>query len=354
LNDFGVSVQRSGDLDRAGKYFALAASVNPDNLAAAINRAYNVRLRSGENTEMEMTEEMGRGLQSLGGRWDRLIGENGPVDEPMSCYRLAQAFSSGNNLRQAGQQLERTLHFSPDNRSARLDYLMMCVRVRLADQALEGIANYREHFSRAGIKTEEEMELLRVEAWAKVLQNKPAEAEKILVDAQAKHPTQSLPWETLVEIHLQAGRETNALEVLKRQIEVQPRNVKALVNYGGIKLRAGDYEGALPFLDLALQQKPDDENGLFNRALASSATRRFESASKDFQALLAGGTAAYRLQASFGLAEVYFRMNRREESLRYYREFLKLAGDRTQEANVARERIKILETTKGKLPHQDG
>src|SRR5262249_8839184 len=136
LDYLGVELQRAGDLSKAAYYFDLALQVNPANPSAFLNLDFNRELQAGKSSSGNPSEGTIARLVPYGGRWDFILGQNGPVDEPGACYLLAQAFEQGANYRQAAQSLERTVHYEPDNRSARLASMLMCVRAQLPDVAL--------------------------------------------------------------------------------------------------------------------------------------------------------------------------------------------------------------------------
>jgi tetratricopeptide (TPR) repeat protein len=344
LNHFGVEAQKAGHLETAGKYFDLALQCNPANPAAHANRDFNRLLSAGKPANEKISEEVTERLKPYGGQWDAILGQNGPVDEPGACYVLARAFEQGNNFRQAAQNLERTIHFAPDNRNAQLISMLVCVKANLPDRALEKISQFRSRYAAASLTEEEEMELLRAEAWAHLMKNELATSEKLLAGARTKYPKQSTPWETLVDIYLQLGRITNAIATLDEQLKSQPDSTRALVNYGALKIRLGKFAEALPYLDRALQLNPKDEASLWNRAMASQALERLDAALQDFTALHNSGTTTYRVQVLYGLAETYYRKKNRQESLRYYKDFLKAAPAGMPEIVAVKERVKLLES----------
>ena len=219
----------------------------------------------------------------------------------------------------------------------------MCVKAQLPDLALKQIADFRTRYRGSDLKEDEQMELLRAEAWAYVVKNDLGGAEQLLTGAQERYPKQPTPWETLVDIYLQLGSVTNAVEVLDRQLKSQPDSARALVNYGALKLGMGQFAEALPLLDRALQISPTDEAALVNRALANFSLDRLDAAQRDYEALLGAGSSSYRTQVLFGLAETCFRKKNRRESLRYYHDFLKIAPAGIPQIDVAKGRIRVLE-----------
>ena len=61
-----------------------------------------------------------------------------------------------------------------------------------------------------------------------------------------------------------------------------------------------------------------------------------------YQTILATSKSAYQVQVLFSLGETYFRKKNRKESLRYFKDFLKVAPPNMPETIKARERIKLL------------
>jgi tetratricopeptide (TPR) repeat protein len=147
-----------------------------------------------------------------------------------------------------------------------------------------------------------------------------------------------------VDIYLQLGRVTNAIEVLEKQLQTQPNSSRALINYAALNSRLGKTTNALPYLDHALQINSKDEAARYNRAVTYGALDQFDAALRDYQTLLDSGTSGYRVPVLYGLAETYFRKKNRKESLRYYKDFLKAAPPGTPETAAVKDRIKLLES----------
>jgi tetratricopeptide (TPR) repeat protein len=343
LNDFGAEVQRAGALPLAGEYFDWAAQVNPANPAAFLNREFNRQWSETKKSSEKLNEGTLDRLAAYGGRWDGILGQNGPVDEPNACYLLAQSFEQGGNYRQAGQNLERTLFFEPDNRSAQIISIFLHIKAQMPDLALQRAGAFRTRFGGAGLKEEEESELIRAEAWAYVMKGDLATAEGLLASAQRRFPRQSTPWETLFDIYSQLGQITNAIATLDRQLKAQPDSVPALINYGVLNIRLSRFTEALQYLERALQLKPGDEAALLNRAIAHFSLDKLDAAVRDLDTLRNSGTPAYQVRVVFHLGECYFRKKNRREALRYYKEFLKIAPPGTPEIAVVNARIKLLE-----------
>jgi tetratricopeptide (TPR) repeat protein len=344
LNHFGVELQKAGAMPLAGDYFDWAARLNPANPAAWHNREFNRRWREGRKSVEKDTQEVMDRLAYYGRSWAASLGDNGPPDEPSACYALAREFEQGGNYHQAGQFMERTLQFDPDNRSAQLVSALLHLNAQFADIALQRALEFRARHAASGLTEDEEIDLLNAEAWARVVKNDLPAAERLLTDAQRKFPKLSAPWDSLSDIYRQLGRVTNALETLERQLKVQPDSQPALVKYGGILLELGRHAEALTRLDRALQLNPANESALLNRALVYMNLDRLDAAQRDFESLLKLGKSSNRLNAQYWLGEIHFRRKSRKDSLKYYEDFLKSAPPGTPEIPAVRERVKVLES----------
>ncbi len=204
---------------------------------------------------------------------------------------------------------------------------------------------FRTRYAASGLTEDEELDLLNAEAWAHVIKGELPAAERLLTAAQVRYPKQSGPWDTLTDIYVQLGRVTNALETLDRQLKAQPNSQPALVKYGGINIRLGKFAEALPHLDRALSLNQNNEAALWNRAIVNSALDRLDAAQRDYETLLKVAKSNYRISAFFGLGDVHFRKKNRKESLKYYQDYISAAPPGSPQIPVARERIKLLESS---------
>ena len=342
LDDFGVLVQRNGAFDLAAKYFTLSLRLNPSNPSAYLNQEFNRAWRNKSYTTYTLSDGARQRLEVLKGRWDGILILSGPVDEPGACIFLAGAFQQGLNFRQSAQNLERVVVFDPDDRTARINCMMMCVKALVPDVARRKLEEFRARFPSSSLKEDEEMDLLSVEAWIRVLKNDLPGAEALLTAAQAKYPKQSAPWDALTDIYIRLELVTNAVAVLSRQLQAQPDNRRALINYGVMATRLNKPAEGLPYLDKALRLDPKDEMALLNRAFANLKLEQLDQAQADLQTLLAAGQTANTIQVTYLLADTFYRKKVRAESLRYYLEFVKKAPPGMPEVKMAHERIKRL------------
>lgn len=343
LNHFGVEAQRAEALPLAAEYFDWAVQLNPASPAAYLNREFNKQWRETKQLNQKPSEGINDRLILYEGNWEAIIGLNGPVDQPYATSVLAETLRNNRNFRQAAHYFERTLRFDPDNRPAQVLLITSVVNSQLPNQGLDMIAKFRARHGQS-ISEPEEMELLRSEAWARIGRNELPEAERLLLSAAARFPKSSSPWDTLVDVYFQLGRLTNAITTLDRQLQAQPDNQRALINYGAVNARLNKFAEAIPFYDRALKVAPNDEIALFNRATAHSKLDRLEAAQKDFESLLNVAKSNYRTVALYGLGDIHFRKKNRQLSIGYFEDFIKASPEGAPEIAVAKEKIKLLES----------
>lgn len=340
LDDFGVEVQRAGDFKKANEYFELALRLNDANASAFINREYNQRFQDGRRQSEKPSEGARQRLAPYGGAWTTLLTADGPIDEPSVCYLLAQVFGNSPNLRQAAQQLERVVHFTPDNLSARVARVSVCARIPLPDKTLELSSAIRA----AGFKLTEDQELslLEAEAWAYAYKNDLSKTEALLREARERFPKQTTGWATQFEIYDRLGRTREATDLLRQQLKLQPTNVTALVNYALLFIRAKEPSNAIPYLDRALQLNPRMEQALFNRALANLESGRLDAALSDYRNLeLMMNPPSHEVY--YGLGEIYFRKKNRNKATEYFEKYLKHTPQGLPARRAVEDRLKSLQ-----------
>ncbi len=343
INDFGVAAQRSGALEVAGEMFEYALELNPQSPAAFINRDYNAKLQAGDRENPEPSEGAVERLQPYRGNWDDILGVNGPVDEPNSCYHLARALTRGGNYRQAAQELLRVVYFQPDNLSAHLALANMYMQIGMADRALGRLDEIEKAFGPKDLGLPDQLAIAEMRAWAYAAGNDFKKAEEFLMNLQEKHPQQSRPFRALVELYLSRGQVTNALSVLNKQLDLQPWDIQAQINYAALKIDRKDFEGAVKLLDRALEQQPQNGVALMNRAIANLKLGNLDAAQRDYETLRLSLPRPLP-SVYFGLGEIAWRKKQRESALRYYDEYLKLTPPSSPEVQFIRDRIKTLKS----------
>lgn len=342
LNHFGVELQRAAEFKKARDYFDLALKLNDANASAFINRDYNQQFQAGRPAGDQPSEGATNRLAAFAGVWDALLALNGPVDEPSVSFLMAEVFSKAGSPRQAAEQLQRVLFFTPDNVAARVALASICAQIPLPDKALELAAAVRAQAGTNGLTEAQMMTLVEAEAWSHTFKTNIAAADQVLREARMKHPGQIIPWTTQVEIYLRLNRSQDALELLGQQLQAQPTNTVAMVNYACVLMQNQRFTNAIAYLDRALQLRPRMPEALLNRAIASLRSERLDAALSDYTEL--GKVMSNPShEVYYGLGEVHFLKKNKKLALENYERYLKLAPAGLPERRFIEDRIKTLE-----------
>jgi lipoprotein NlpI len=147
LNYWGVELQERGAFRDAAKYFSLARELNPQNLAAQVNREFNQRVQAGQKPVIKSSNLTEEKLDSRR-EWGQVLQEDGPFGEPNYCYRMGVAFARNGLYRQAIQQFNRAQALAPDLTDARSWLTRLLIHtgnysnaLAVADQALKSNPN---------------------------------------------------------------------------------------------------------------------------------------------------------------------------------------------------------------------
>lgn len=341
INQFGVELQRRGDLAKAGQYFEYALQLNPDNVSALINSEYNGVLQAGGSESGPPSEAVKKKLPIYQGSWQMILGFNGPVDEPNSCYLVAQTYAKGRNFRQAAQQLDRVCTFNPNNIPAHTAQATVYVQAGRPEEALRKVREIRGKFT--NLNQDDQLLLSECEAWAQVAKNNLADAEKILSTAQEKYPERPEPYKALAEIYLSRGDYSNAVAALGKLVGAQPKNSDALINFAALKMRMGRYQEAIPHLDRALQLQPENFYALLNHGIANFQLDNLDAARQDYETLERRLPKPMHI-VHYALGEIAYKKKQNKTALQQYEKYLKLAPRGTPEMKLVQERIQKLKS----------
>jgi tetratricopeptide (TPR) repeat protein len=340
LNFTGAEFQRAGQTAKAGELFALAKEFNPRNPAALINCDFNKSLLDGKPLAGQYGEEI-RGLLTEYKSMDALLAAGGPVDEPSFCMLLSGIFETGQNFKQAAQQMLRVLSFKPDEPSTKISLVRLYIRAGLYDKGLEELSKLRS--GSPSLRPEEKLELVQYEAWAYAGKTELPRAEKTLRTALAENPGNEGLNNTLIEIFMSSGQLTNAFSVLLEQIREHPDNVNPMINYSALKIRNREFDDAISMATQILKLKPQNNYGLINRAIAELESGRLDEAEKDYQALISV-LPKPPYSVYYGLGEIAYQKKNKKDALKNYDKYLELIPSGSPEARIVKEKIKTLKS----------
>jgi tetratricopeptide (TPR) repeat protein len=338
-NCWGVELQRLGRLEEAGRSFALAQRLNPDNIPAVVNAAYNQTLRTGQASSTSAAK-IKEGMRDKYRTWDAVMIVNGPFDEPEFCYEVGQRMMEGRNLRQAAIHFSRVTAFDPNNFPARLMLASTYLQGQAFDEALQLAKDTRARLGPAAQQVSNQVELIRLESLAHLGKGETEIAERALLEAHRQFPQDNAVLDTLFYVYFSTLRFSNVLAVIDQQLALNPQNPRALLNKGATLIETKAFKEAVAPLDQVLRLQPDNQAALRNRAIALLQSGQLDRAEQDYLTLNRREPDSYIVQ--FGLGEIAFRRKDTKKALDHYEKFLKNAPSSTLEIEAVRQKVEAL------------
>lgn len=302
LDHWGVALQRQGLVEAAGRRFQQALEIQPENLSAEYNTAFNRALADGKLPPLELNRPLSAREKEI--NWFTLSLVHGPMDEGLWTFRVGRMLANRSLFRQALSELRRVHQLYPGNPT-----------VGTWHRSIEALCWLGE-----------------------------GQVDQALAVASAvvkEHPDSETALDALTQVHLYRSDITNALVTLTRQLEINPENPSALLNDGALRIQTGDFAGAIASMDRLLALQPDNESARLNRAIARLQTDQLDAAREDYSLLLKEAPDFPALH--YGLAEIAWRQDRKAEALKHYRQYLETARKGTQECQEVERRVAELE-----------
>jgi tetratricopeptide (TPR) repeat protein len=344
LNEWGVAVQKCGDLERAGLHFELAQQLNAHNTVAQINQEYNQHLRGGRVAPLKIPKSLEDRLGKYR-TWDQALGENGPFDEPGFCYAQGDAFVRIGLYRQAAQSFDRVRVFSPGDLPCRMWLAQLNLMAKLPDKTLELTREIRDHPERFPLSRTNHNELLGLEARAHFARNEPGSAVKTLETGVGQSPNDEHLLITATSAYFENGMYSNALTTINHLLIIQPDNRFALFNKGVVCMQASAYKDAIEPFTRALTLESTNYMAQLYRAICYLRSDRMDDAQKDYETLQRVFPTAF--QVYYGLGEIAYRRKNTNAAIGYYEAYLTNAVPTTDESILVGNRLKEL---KGERP----
>jgi len=342
LDYWAVEMQKTGQLTNAAAHFKGALELNPDNVVAQINLECNKNLRTGRKSSVPLSKPIEDEFANAKYRkWDDILNENGPFDEPSYCYEQGRVFVGNNLYRQAAAQFDRVITLAPENLVARLWLSTLYVVNGMPNQALNLVNQVRSQPDLIEATRTNRTELLFVEASAHLAQNDLQGAEAAVQTSLRQYPGDEGLLAAATQVYMKYGRYSNALTTIEQQLVISPANTNALVNKGFACLQVGAFEQAIPPLTKALAMDTSNYSALLNRACALLRGDKLEPAQRDYEVLQKTFPTAF--QINFGLAEIAWRRKDTNAAIQYYQRYQANAPTNTTEAKLVRERLKELQ-----------
>jgi tetratricopeptide (TPR) repeat protein len=340
LNQWGVELQRAGDLEAAGRCFDEAQQLNPRNVVAKINLEFNRAYRAGKRERVVMPAN----VEDLFGEefrsWDAVLNANGPFDEQNICY--AQGFTLYQNrlYRQAAIAFERVLAFAPDDPPSRLYLAQLNLMARRPSRAIELTQPMMERAGGLDVSEASQVDALTMVARARLQLGQTNEAYQLFASAIHQSPTNTYLLINAIGTLASHGDHTRALTYVDRLLQLDPDHVFGLLHKGFLSIETGAYADAVQAMTRLLTLRTNHTEALLNRAIAYFRSGQFDAARADYETLQQ--LTPNQPQIYYGLAEIALRRQDTNAAIRHFEAYLTNTPPGAAEAKLVAARLKEL------------
>jgi len=344
LDDWGVQLQRAGQLSAAKKRFEQARALNEKNIAADLNWQCNTNLSSNIRQNLGAVDALG----IKAGSFTKMAGfilNYGPVDEPAFCYLLGNACYQAGLPRQSIQQFERAQALAPDSPAPQIALIKLYTHYGMTGPAQELLQRFRADLERCPATNDLDMELTLLEANLWLTQTNPAQASGTLQSLLKRHPADTHVADVVLQAYLSFGDATNALHLVNQHLAADPDNLGALFIQANLLVSLAQFTNALPVLDHALTISNLPPIRLA-RAVARIETGQYDAAEADYLEL--GKTATNSLPIDSGMAEIASRRHDTNRATEYLERCLAEMPADSPQRELISKRLNALKVPAGK------
>ena len=339
LNDWGVQLQRAGELDKAAKRFQDAKRFGPDDVSADLNLAFNNVLRTGAALEVK-PEHITADQFGKFRNWNELITANGAIDDISFSSAIGLMYVDNGFLRQAVVCFNRVRQLAPENLPVRLQLAQIYLLNKLPDRALEAIHDPLTQPGKFGLNEKNSTGINVLAASVHFQKNELADGSRLLELEITRHPDDEMLLTATTQVYFQRGLFTNALKVIDRKLARTPDDVIWLFGKGYACIQLGSYADSIKAMTRVLQLQTNNDSARFNRALAYFKSEQLDQARTDYADLQASYTNNFPV--AYGLGEIAWQKKETSEALRNYDIYLANAPTNTPEYSTVAERVKSL------------
>lgn len=336
LNDWGVRLQRAGELEKAARRFQDAKRFNPDNVVADINLAFNESLRQGKSVPLDPAhvnaDQFGKYRN-----WNEVLTANGPFDEISYCFVYGFQFAQNRYFRQALNQFTRVRELSPYNLDTRFQLAQIYLLNRLPDRALEALHDPLTSPAEFGLSETNSSQLSLLAAAGYFQKNELAAGCHLMDTEVARHPDDNPLLMTVSQAYMIRGLYTNALRIINGRLAAAPDDPTWLFGKGYASIQVGAYDDSIKAMTRLLQIQTNDVSAQFDRALAYFQSGKLDQARADYLALQSTHTNAF--QVAYGLGEIAWRKKDNDEALRNYEIYVANAPTNSPEFATVQQRL---------------
>lgn len=301
---WGGQLQQHGQWEAAAKSFERARALNPDNVVAEINLEFNTARRKNETPPADFSAS----VEDRFGKyrnWTDVISDCGPFDEPRFTFEQARVFlrNRPNPLYlQATHQMQRVTELEPRNLIAHIWLADLYSMLGRPENAMDIVRDVRKNSEQFGVNATNALELTRIEVATLFRKGEKDDAKTLLAKALKKPEAGSQFRFVASQLYLQNGLNAEAVPLLDQAIAEKPDDLMALANRGYALLQLERYDEARESLTRALDLDPKNSVARLNRAIVNLRTKQYAAALDDYDILLEQFPNAY--QVRFGLGEI--------------------------------------------------
>jgi tetratricopeptide (TPR) repeat protein len=347
LVSWAVELQKANDYESAATYLELARELNPKNVVAEINLAFNENYRSGAPINLRFD----KAIEEYFGEsrsWDQVLTLNGPYDDPSLTFAQGYVFARGNLIRQAAQAFDRTRTQVTNDITSRLWLAQLNLNRNFPDRTLELIREIQNIATRVPGLSSNLNDLFTLEAAAYLAKNDDAKATKIIETNLARRPGDFALLASACKAYADNRRYPQALDLTERMLQLQPENIASLINRGCFLMEIPDFERAIRSFTQVLALETNNPTALLYRGIANLRADNFTAAISDYETVQRQYPKAP--QVDYGLGEIAYRRQDTNTAIRHYESYLLNAPTNTAEGQFIQERLNELKGIKPKAP----
>lgn len=333
-NTDGLILQQAGDLDAAAPLLALAAQLNPDNVAAAVNLRVNAALRA----HQPLGEEVRKPLAEVS--LERVLSEDGPIDEPQTLFKVGRTVEVNASPlpRAAAVCFLRAKQLDPAFTLAQLGYISACLNAHESTMALAAIHELR---AQGGLTPEDLPKLVHLEFDALTQRADLKGAESLLLKSREQLPKHPVTYDLLSLLYLQQERYEESLQQLTLWAALQPENNTIAFRRVITLMSRKQFDQALPLVEKLVRELPENEFARVNRAICLLQLNRLDDARRDYELLLRKHPEQHILH--YGLGEVAEKKQETADAIEHFQRYLALAPTNTVEYTNVLARLQRLQ-----------
>jgi tetratricopeptide (TPR) repeat protein len=254
-DDCGVRYQRQGDWPQAGRCFARAAQLQPDNLAVRLNQAANSNHLAGHPLTAAWAGGFAGQLESPG-RLARLLLWSGPVDDPSLLFLTASTKARLGMYQQAAEEFQRVIELAPGEIPPQLAGAELLVQLGQAGPARKLLKTLRRDITSGPEATNVVLrtKLALLEAGSALLTTNPAAASQVLQQLADQFPDHPEVIPQLIDGFVACQDYPRAVAQSDRLLAQYPQAVQLQMAHASLLARTGAEAQALIVINQLLKQ----------------------------------------------------------------------------------------------------